>query len=154
MRRVFRRGEECLETRLGAPQLTKERVALYNRHKVERNLLVGDGLLDAELYSEFLVDSCGESFELTYHRNGRLVGVAIFDRASEALSAVYCFYDPSEAHLSIGTYSILKQIDLCRRWGLQHLYLGLFVRGCTTMAYKTRFRPQERLIEGVWQRFD
>lgn len=153
-RRVFRRGEALLTTQIGAPVLTAERVALYNRHKVERRLLVGDGLLDAELYGEFLVDSCAETFEITYSLEDRLVGAAIVDRAADALSAVYCYYDPSETRLSIGTYSILKQLDLCRRWGLRYLYLGLYVEGCATMAYKPRFLPHERLVEGAWQRFE
>lgn len=153
-RRVFRRGEAMLQTQIRTPMVTPEKVALYNRHKVERDLLVGDGLLNAELYGEFLVDTCAETFELEYRLQDRLVGAAIVDRAVDALSAVYCFYDPGEARLSIGTYSILKQIDLCRRWGLRYLYLGLYVAGCSTMDYKTRFLPQERLVDGAWQRFE
>lgn len=76
------------------------------------------------------------------------------DRAADALSAVYCFYDPKLAHLSLGTYSILKQITLCWQWGLQYLYLGLYVEGCERMAYKSRFFPHERLIGGRWRRFE
>jgi arginine-tRNA-protein transferase len=51
-----------------------------------------------------------------------------------------------------GTYSILKQIALCRSWGL--LYLSLYVIGCEPMRYKARYLPHERLIGGVWRRFD
>src|SRR5262245_16162857 len=63
-RRTFRRGEAVFETRIGTPSLTPERVALYNRHKVERHLLIGDGLIDAAGYEEFLVESCTETLEL------------------------------------------------------------------------------------------
>jgi arginyl-tRNA--protein-N-Asp/Glu arginylyltransferase len=152
-RRVFRRGEARLETRIGRPRVAADRVALYNRHKVERGLLVRDEVLDAEGYAEFLVESCSDSLELAYTHQGRIVGIAIIDRAADALSAVYCFFDPAYANLSPGAYSILKQIALCREWGLRYLYLGLYVVGCPSMAYKATYLPHERLIDGIWRPF-
>lgn len=153
-RRVLRRGDQLLETRLGPPQVSADRVRLYNRHKIYRRLLTSDGVIDRELYEEFLVDTCTETFELSYWLQGRLVSVAITDRAADALSAVYCYYEPTLHKLSLGTYSILKQLELCRLWNLRYLYLGLFVEGCASMAYKARFLPHERLIQGSWRRFD
>jgi len=153
-RRVFRRGEAQLRTVIARPTLSAARVALYNRHKLERGLLVGDELLDAEGYAQFLVETCADSLELSYYVGDTLVGVAITDRAADALSAVYCCFDPTYPTLSIGTYSILKQLALCRAWGLRYLYLGLFVVGCDAMAYKVRFLPHERLINGTWRQFD
>lgn len=153
-RRILARGDAVLQTLIGRPAMTPDKVALYNRHKVERGLLTGDGLIDAEGYEQFLVESCTETIELRYVLNGLLVGIAITDRAGDALSAVYCFYDPGFARLSLGTYSILKQLALCRQWGLRYLYLGLYVAGSRPMAYKARFLPHERLIAGAWHRID
>lgn len=153
-RRVFRRGEATLQTEVGPPATTGEKVELYNRHKLERGLLIGDGLLDPDGYEQFLVESCADTIELAYRQAGRLIGVAIADRAADALSAVYCFYDPASAALSPGTYSILKQIALCRAWGLRYVYLGLYIGDCRAMRYKAHYLPHERLIGGAWQRFD
>ena len=152
-RRIFRRGEAALRTDVGRPSLTPEKVALYNRHKRERSLLISDGLIDADGYEQFLVDTCADTIELTYCGADGLVGVAIADRAGDALSAVYSFYDPSYARLSPGAYSILKQVALCHEWGLRYLYLGLYVADCRAMRYKARYRPHERLIDGRWRRF-
>jgi leucyl-tRNA---protein transferase len=153
LRRILRRGDVAIETSIGAPGVNAERVALYNRHKSERGLLVGDGIIGASDYREFLVETCAESFELSYRIDGRLLGVAIADRASDGLSAVYCYFDPTDARLSPGTYSILKMIEICQRWRLRYLYLGLYVKGCKPMEYKARFLPHERLIGGTWRRF-
>jgi arginyl-tRNA--protein-N-Asp/Glu arginylyltransferase len=79
--------------------------------------------------------------------------VAIVDRGERSLSAVYCYYDPTFGRFSPGVYSILYQLELCRRWGLPHLYLGLTIEGCKAMTYKRRYLPHERLIGGEWQRF-
>ena len=67
--------------------------------------------------------------------------------------AVYCYYDPDYERLGLGTYSILKQIELCRSFELSYLYLGLFIDDCDRMRYKARFLPHERLVGGRWRRF-
>jgi arginine-tRNA-protein transferase len=153
-RRVYRRGEARLRTAIGRPAMTAQKVALYNRHKVERGLLTSDGVIDEDGYEQFLVESCTDTIELTYWLDDRLIGVAIADRAADALSAVYCFYDPAAEKLGPGTYSILKQIALCREWGLRYLYLGLYVGGCAAMTYKARYLPHERLVGGTWRRME
>jgi arginyl-tRNA--protein-N-Asp/Glu arginylyltransferase len=152
-RRILRRGAAAVQTTIGPATPSREKVALYNRHKIERGLLTTDGLIDADGYQQFLVDTCTDTVELTYRRRGALVGVAIADRAADALSAVYCFYDPAYAHLSPGVYSILTQVELCRIWRLRYLYLGLYVADCASMAYKARYLPHERLIDGRWVGF-
>jgi arginine-tRNA-protein transferase len=100
-RRVFRRGEAQLQSEMGPPTVTSQKVALYNRHKVERGLLVGDGLVDAESYEQFLGQTCVDTIEITYRHDGALIGVAVVDRAADALSAVYCFYDPDYERFSL-----------------------------------------------------
>ena len=153
-RRVLRAGDNALQTRVGRPTVTLDRVVLYNRHKVGRGLLFGNDLIDSHGYVQFLVESCVDSIELSYRLNGKLIGVAVADRAADALSAVYCYYDPRYSRLSPGVYSILKQVELCRQWGLRYLYLGLYVAGSHTMEYKSRYLPHERLINSAWRRFE
>jgi arginine-tRNA-protein transferase len=65
---------------------------------------------------------------------------------------VYSFYNPSEADAGLGTYMILEHIEFARRIGLPHVYLGYWIDGSRKMAYKTRFRPQERLGPDRWER--
>lgn len=153
-RRVFRRGEALLTTELAAVGCSAEKVELYNRHKTQRGLLVRQELIDEAGYEQFLVDSCADTFELRYRLADKLIGVAIADRGADALSAVYCYYDPACAKLSPGTYSVLKLIHLCRTWGISYLYLGLYIAACRPMTYKATYFPHERLIDGKWQRFE
>lgn len=153
-RRVFRHGENYFRTTIGPPTCTPDKVMLYNRHKVERGLMIGEDMIDSFGYEQFLVSTCADTIELTYHHDGDLVGLAVVDRASDALSAVYCFFDPDYGQHSPGTYSVLKLISLCREWQLRDLYLGLYVVACPAMAYKATFLPHERLINGVWQPFE
>jgi arginyl-tRNA--protein-N-Asp/Glu arginylyltransferase len=114
-------------------------------------LSAGQGEVDVRSYREFLAMTCCDTLEIRYRLGGKLVGVAIADRSSEALSAVYCYYDPSYERLGIGTYSILKQLELCGCWGLRYLYLGLYIADSVHMRYKARFSPHQRLLDGEWR---
>jgi arginine-tRNA-protein transferase len=152
-RRILRRGDAEIRVEVGRPSVSREKVALYNRHKRERGLQIGDDVIDTEGYEQFLVESCTDTIELRYRHAGKLIGVAVADRATDALSAVYCYFDPQYGRLSPGAYSILKQIELCRQMGFTHLYLGLYVAACQPMKYKAGFLPHERLIDGAWRRF-
>ena len=150
MRRIFKRGDRVIRTEIGSLDPTREKVRLYNRHKRGRGLSSGEPELDLEGYRAFLGETCCESFEMRYWVDEQLVGVAIVDRAENSLSAVYCFFDPAYEQLSPGTFSILKQLELCEAWGLRYLYLGLYIAEAHSMRYKARFRPHERLFQDGW----
>jgi leucyl-tRNA---protein transferase len=149
-RRTLARNDRVLRVEIGVPVADERRVALYNQHKELRGLGLGRTPIDLDGYREFLVMTSCETFELRYVLGEELVGVALVDRAEDSLSAVYCYYDPSFERLSLGTYSILKQIELCRHWQLRYLYLGLYIRDSAHMRYKAGFLPHQRLLDGAW----
>jgi len=152
-RRVFRRGERELNIEVGEPIVDNQRVVMFNKHRDARGLVGRDGEIDEFGYESFLVQSCCESFEIRYRLEEKLIAVAICDRGNESVSAVYCHYNPDYRHFSLGTYSVLKEIQLCQEWGIQFLYLGLFIAESPHMSYKSSFLPHQRLIDGKWKTF-
>ena len=130
----------------GAPSLSEEKQALYRRYLDARH----DGQMEGSLTElrGFLYSSPLETLEVTYSLAGRLVAVGVADVEPLALSAVYCYFEPSLGSRSLGVFNVLTLIDECRRRGLPHLYLGYYVRGCAKMDYKARFRPCEILEPG------
>lgn len=153
-RRVLKKGDVELEVSLQPASIDRERLELFNRHRRERGLARREGDLDSHAFRSFLVATCCETLELTCRRQGALVAAAICDRGETSLNAVYCYHEPGLAHLSLGVYCILKEIELCRAWGLAWLYLGLYIADSPHMAYKADYRPHERLILGEWRRFE
>lgn len=152
-RRVLKRGDEQLALSIGPPVVDADRLDLFNKHRALRNLEHGDGPIDESGYASFLAETCCETWELSYRLGERLVCVAITDVGEASMSAVYTFFDPELAGLSLGTYSVLKQADLCRRSDRRYLYLGFYVALSPHMAYKARFHPHERRIAGQWRQF-
>ena len=47
--------------------------------------------------------------------------------------------------------NILWQAAQCVALGLPYLYLGYWIADSRKMAYKSRFRPIEGLLDGQWQ---
>lgn len=153
-RRAYRRASEQLQVEIGPLTYSDERVALYNRHKFERGLARTDLPMSPDGYRSFLVDACCDAFEIRFLHRGELAGVAVTDRGATALSAVYTYYDPALSSLSLGVFSILTQVELCRAWGLSFMYLGLYIAGSEHMRYKATYLPHERLVDGQWRTFE
>lgn len=152
-RRNLGRGDRKFRQEIAPLQADRQRVALFNKHRRLRGLAKRDTDIDLEEYVWGFVRSCFNSFEITYWMDDRLVCLAVCDRASNSMSAVYTFFDPDLKKQSVGTYSILKQIEYCRDAELKHLYLGYYVEGSAHMKYKSRFAPNERLVDGKWTEY-
>jgi arginyl-tRNA--protein-N-Asp/Glu arginylyltransferase len=153
-RRVLNRGERTLQVRIARPSLDEKRLELFNLHREERGLGERGYQYQSTDYESFLVESsCSETAELSFWHQDSLVAVSIVDCGQVSLSAVYTFFDPSFSKLSIGTYSILKQIELALASGRQYVYLGMYVARNPHLNYKSRFLPQERFVAGQWVRF-
>ena len=128
--------------------------ALYQRYQKMRHRDDGMENDSREQYRNFLLQSHVDSMLVEFRENGVLRMVSIIDILEDGLSSVYTFYDPEVAQASFGTYSILWQIELCRKLELDYLYLGYWIKESGKMAYKANFRPLQGLVEGEWQALD
>jgi arginine-tRNA-protein transferase len=143
------RNASAISTVIRRPIITDEHLALFELYHEERAATRGwerDTDNDRYSYSQTFLEGSEEfGFEFAYYLNNRLLGVALVDMLPIGLSAVYCYYDPNYSHLSIGTFSILKQIQYSIERGLPHLYLGFWIKDNQSLQYKQRFKPYELL---------
>lgn len=153
-RRTINKGDRKFHQRTGSLESDQQRTDLFNKHRQIRGLAKSTNGIDADDYEYGFVRSCFDSFEITYWQNARLVCLAVCDRGKSSMSAVYTFFDPDLKSDSLGTYSILKQIQFCQTNHFQYLYLGYYIADSSHMNYKSRFTPNERLIDNKWIRFE
>ncbi|KAJ2442620.1 Arginyl-tRNA--protein transferase 1 [Coemansia sp. RSA 2424] len=92
------------------------------------------------------------SYHQCYYMDGRLAAVGVLDILPSCVSSVYLFYDPEFSHLSLGTFSALREIALVRQLhaecllpNLRYYYMGYYIPSCPKMTYKGRWRPADML---------
>lgn len=152
-RRVIRRNEGAVEVVRTRPTVTARHLELYNRHSRERGLSLRTEPATERDYRFFLVETCVDTWEVQYRVAGKLMAVSILDVGREGVSSVYHYFDPDEAWRSLGVYSVLAEIALCRELGVEWYYLGLFVEDCAHLNYKAAYWPHQRRIRGEWREF-
>jgi arginine-tRNA-protein transferase len=144
-----------LRLELNIPSTDESRLRLFNLHRLQRNLSHGDTSYTEADYEGFLVESCcTETVELSFWKDDQLVAVSIIDCGLDSLSAVYTYFDPGHSQLSLGSYSVLKQMQLAQATDRRYVYLGMYVAANSHLNYKSRFRPQERYINSHWIAFE
>jgi arginine-tRNA-protein transferase len=103
-----------------------------------------------EQYQSFLSAEWGVTRFFTMREGSKLLGIAVTDELNDGLSAIYTFYEPDQQDRGLGTFAVLWQIEMTRQLGLEHLYLGYWIKQCQKMAYKIQYRPLDLYINGHW----
>jgi len=150
-RRTWQRNRDVEVTALPA-RYSEEQFQLYRRYIHSRHR---GGEMDnptPESYLAFLTSSWSDTTFFEFRLEQKLLAVAVADRLSTGLSAVYTFFDPECAAHSPGNYAILWLIQEARRRNLRWLYLGYWIKECAKMAYKNRYQPFEIYQNGCWQK--
>ena len=146
--------QSCREVgiRVGPPRYSREKFDLYLKHKRRFNVLNDDVEDEQNFRLSFYVNTV-YGIEFEYYLAGRLIGTALADHTQKTFSAIYTFYDSPQKGMSLGTYSILKQLEFCRERGIQYFYLGYYIADNKSLSYKSGFRPNELYIDQKWHPF-
>ncbi|HZL37461.1 MAG TPA: arginyltransferase [Tepidisphaeraceae bacterium] len=148
-RRCARRNSD-LTVSVGPPVATVDKWQLYLRYITDWH----SGETETrEGFESFLYDSPVPTLEFSYRdQQGCLLAVGICDVCPEALSSVYFYFDPAQAHRGLGTFGALHEIAFAQNLKLPHYYLGYWIDRCSSMRYKAAFKPHEILHpDNVWR---
>lgn len=142
--RVLRRNSD-LQVTLQKPEATDEKFALFLRYQLARH--EGTMCSVRQEYEDFLYKSPLKSVEMVIWLGDRYIGSAIMDADSRSLSAVYNYFEPEMASRSLGTFAILKSLELARERRDEFYYMGYLIDGSAKMIYKKRFKPYQLLLK-------
>lgn len=157
----FRPSRSQLRTRKRNARLSIERhpatfkpehFALYQRYLECRHPDGGMNNPSQENYLDFLTASWSDTYFYEMRDADVLVCVAVIDLLTNAMSAIYTFFEPDYARHSLGKFAILLEIEETKRLGLDWLYLGYWIKACQKMNYKNEYQPLEYYIDNEWQR--
>ncbi len=149
-RRTWQRHKSLHATLQGLED-QEEYYKLYQRYQDVRHPGGSMNNDNRAQYQNFLLQSQVNTMQVVFRANDALRMVSIIDLLEDGLSAVYTYYDPDVPQASFGVYNVLWQIELCRKLGLEYLYLGYWIKNSENMAYKKNFRPQQSFKQSKWQ---
>jgi len=132
------------------PSLSQAHIDLYNKyhsHKHKQDNWSHRNISPREYKENFVEGAHDFGKEVLYIKDDKLIGVDLIDILDDGISSIYFYYDPDYLNLSLGTYSLLYQVELAKVLELPWIYLGYWVDGCKAFAYKPNFQPQEILEE-------
>jgi arginine-tRNA-protein transferase len=152
-RRALRRNSD-LRVVARSPIVDPQRIDLYRRYHAAQAQRKGwparEG--DPADYVHNFVRNPVPAVEISVWEGDALRAVVLNDVTPNTVSAVYHFHDPDCAERSLGTFAVLQTFLLAAAIGRPYVYLGYFVGGCGSMAYKARFRPCEVMDSaGQWR---
>jgi arginine-tRNA-protein transferase len=130
------------------PTLSQAHIDLYNKYhsfKQKKDDWSHRNISPREYRENFVEGAHDFGKEVLYIQDGKLIGVDLIDILDDGISSIYFYYDPDYPQLSLGTYSLLYQVELAKILELPWIYLGYWVEGCKAFAYKPNFQPQEIL---------
>jgi arginine-tRNA-protein transferase len=156
-RRVRKGNEGVVDLRIGSPTVNAARLTLYDRYHAFQAASQGwpaHPAKDPLDYAGSFVHNPFATEEWCYYVGDRLIGVGYVDAVPQGHSAIYFFYDPDERRRSLGTWNVLCLLEEAAARGIPHAYLGYHVAGCSSMAYKSAFKPNQiRGDDGRWHDF-
>ena len=130
------------------PSLSTEHLSLYNRYHLDmhhRRQWPFREINRDHYFDSFVDGHFTFAREYQYRFQGKLIGLGLVDVTKSVMSSIYFFHDPDWRDTSLGTYSVMREIEDGRAHDRQWLYMGYYIRDCGSMNYKNRYKPHQLL---------
>ena len=147
--RCLKRNQD-LTVNIVPAHYSEEHFTLYSNYLSARH---SDGDMvnpEPDDFKKFLYCDWSDTHFIEIRQNQQLKAVAVTDKVSNGLSAVYSYFDTNEQQRGLGSFCVLQQIQLALSLELDYLYLGYWIDQNKKMQYKSNFRPLETLINNQW----
>jgi len=162
-RRVLNKNKD-IKFYIQEPTVTYEHIDLFNtyhQYMTQKKGWEKNEVDIQEYYNAYVAGANNIGKEILFFKDNNLVAVALIDFFDDAISSVYCYYDPNYIKYSLGQFSILVQIQLAKEYNIPYVYLGYWIKDHFSLGYKNRYKPFEILQnrpnldeKTIWKYYD
>ena len=142
-RRVFKKAKD-IKIVIQKPNLSQEHLSLFKKYHLYMKDKKGWEYHETDVnnyYNSFVSNHEDFGHEILYFDEEKLIGVDLIDILEDGISSIYFYYDPEYSHLSLGKLSLLYQVNFAQQNGLSWIYLGYYVKDCSSLSYKAEYTP-------------
>ena len=92
---------------------------------------------------------------LEFREKDRLVGCSVLEILPTQMTSQYFFWNKAYSSRSLGTFSALYEINLCKELKIEFWSGDGYVHSCPRMNYKSHYKPMEIMcLQRKWHLFD
>ncbi len=139
-RRVLNKNGD-VKIKIRPTRITAESEDLFERHKQRFDHGTPNSIYDFLSSKPDTLPCFGR--ELAVYRGKRLIAVSYFDLGATAISGIYAAFDPDESDRSLGTFTMLKEIEFAAGTEREFYYQGYAYEGSSFYDYKKRLSGTE-----------
>ena len=121
-RKIKRKVEQRFTIAIGPAKINPSRQALYDQHKTRFKGFIHE-TLDEYLHAGFH-STVFDTHEIAVYDEDRLIAVSFFDLGERSMASLLALYDAEFSDYSLGTYTLLKEIEYGTMTGKKWYYPG------------------------------
>lgn len=137
--RLFRKNMKQFTLRVGTPRVDARREELYRGHMHRFKAFVHETLEDILLSPRMGAEI--DAMEIGVYDGEKLVAVSYIDAGESSMASILCLYDPAYSRYSLGTFTMLLEMDMAKRLGLDFYYPGYVLDLPSAFDYKLSLGP-------------
>lgn len=139
-RRILRRNSD-LRVTFATATVSEPIIGMFERHAKRFTHSVPDSIFD--FLSERPAEGPCDTRSCFVYDADQLIAISFFDVGAASLSSVYGMFEPEFAGRSLGTFTMLREIEYAILNGRRYFYHGYVYEGNSFYDYKKRFRALE-----------
>lgn len=146
-RKILNKNND-IKIKLSKPSISIEHMELfekYHRFRKETRGWSEKNTSPDDYYSSFIDGHEEFGHEMQYFFDNKLIAIGLIDILKESTSSVYFYYDPEWQKKSLGTFSLLKEIEFSKQQNKKYTHMGYWIKENQSMEYKANFKPHELL---------
>jgi arginine-tRNA-protein transferase len=142
-RKLFAANSNRFTVRIGTPHADAQREKLYQELTPRFKAFVHESL-DGLLLSP---RSCVEfdTMEIAVYDGEKLIAASYIDVGDRSMASILCIYSQQYKKYSLGMFTMLLEMDLAKRLGLEYYYPGYVLDQPSAFDYKLLLGPCEWL---------
>ena len=142
-KRVLKKAQD-IEMYIQTPNLTREHLQLFDKYHRFMHKKKGwsfSHTTPQHYYNSFVTGHENYGKEILYYDKDKLIAIDLIDILEDGISSIYFYYDPHYGYLSPGKLSLLYQIKYAKQTMKKWIYLGYYVKDCSSLNYKANYKP-------------
>lgn len=148
--RLYRRNLRKFTIKLGTPHSDARREQLYRGQLSRFKAFVHESLEDILLSPRMGAEI--DAMEISVFDGDKLIAVSYLDVGESSMASILCLFDPAYGKYSPGTFTMLLELDMAKRLGLDYYYPGYVLDLPSAFDYKLALGPCQWLHkEEGWQ---